>query len=503
MPNQCITDIICATDKRTDTTFEMAIDSEILLADYDRPVFKIIKTIIDHSITQKYVNGNRLIIEGFFRTSVFYQPPGGESLTVVSKKQTFQKQLELLTPVTQSYFINISGDLQYVNTRAVNPTRIAINGVYQFAVELYTTENIPITTAINSENVCTDTGAVTYFTLRGRAGRQFSMEDELAVGEKTDKILHINACPINVSATAYQDKVNVKGEVEAEIVFSLTDSATVQIVKKKFPFNQIVDVAGATENSVAYSDLSVISTTVTANGDGGRVNCIVTAAMDVKVFRKNTVISVKDAFSKKYITEKKTATVAYDKNIYSVNKTINCSIEDNVAGGYTPIYSFINMGTPFVDSKDGKNLLKSKVYLTALVMNSQKEYESFGKTGEIVIDTGKEATPEDKYFLKCNIQNKTITTSGNNLKVDFTIDVSGFAIATQKETVMESFVEDSEKAVIKNDNSLVLYYGKKGERIFDIGMRYSTDVEAIMTENNLSGQYLDSDRMILVPSFGM
>ena len=68
---------------------------------------------------------------------------------------------------------------------------------------------------------------------------------------------------------------------------------------------------------------------------------------------------------------------------------------------------------------------------------------------------------------------------------------------------MESFVEDSDKAIAKNNNSLVLYYGKKGEKIFDIGMKYNTDVESILTENNLSGKYLENDKMLIVPSFGM
>ena len=503
MPNQCITDIICATEKRMETSFELAVDGEILLADYDKPVFKIIKTVTDHSITQKYVNGNRLVIEGFFRTSVFYQPPGGERLTVVSKKQTFQKQLDLQTPVTASYFIDIAGDLQYVNTRAVNPTRIAINGVYQFTVALYTAENTAITTAINSENICMDSGTVTSFSLRGRATRQFSMEDELSVADKTDKILHISVYPVNISATAYQDKVNVKGEAEAEIVFSVTDSADVQTVKKKFPFNQIADIQGVTEGNVAFANLSVISTTVTANNENSRVNCIVTATLDIKVFRKNTVITIKDAFSKKYQAEKSYHTAVFDKNIYSVNKTLACSIEDNVAGSCTPVYNFVDIGSPFVDSKDGKNVLKAKVQLTALVLNSSKEYESYGKNGEIVIDTGRQINADDKYFLACNICNKSIFAGADTLKVDFTVDVSGFVIAVEKENLLESFAEETDKPVIRKDDCLVLYYGKKGEKIFDIGMKYNTDVAGILAENNLSADCLETDTMLIVPSFGL
>ena len=51
MPNQCITDIICATGKPMETSFELALERDILLADYDRPVFKIIKTVLSFYIS--------------------------------------------------------------------------------------------------------------------------------------------------------------------------------------------------------------------------------------------------------------------------------------------------------------------------------------------------------------------------------------------------------------------------------------------------------------------
>ena len=262
-------------------------------------------------------------------------------------------------------------------------------------------------------------------------------------------------------------------------------------------------MAGITENNVAYADVCVTGTTVTTKGENSPMNCIVTAAVDVKAFRKNTVICVKDAFSKKYVAEKTQTTLVYDKNIYSVSKIINCSIEDSVAAAYTPVYSFVNIGRPFVDSKDGKNLLKAKVRLTAIVLNSGGEYESFGKNGEITIDIGKAINPEDKYFINCVVQNKNIIVNGEKIKVDFTVDASGFVVATEKATLLENFAEDTEMPIEKKADSLVLYYGKKGEKIFDIAMKCSTDINEILTENNLATPILDNDKMLIVPSFGM
>lgn len=503
MPNQCITDIVSVLEKRIDTGFEIGLEQEILLADYDKPVFKIIKTITDHSITQKYINGNRLIIEGFFRTSVFYQPPMGESITVVSKKQTFQKQLEVQNPVTDVHFIDISGELQYINTRAINPTRISFNGVYQFNVVLYTAESIPVTTAVNSSTVCTDSDSLTFFCLQGQGSRQFSLEEELRAGEKADKILHITTHPVNVTAFTYEDKVNIKGDIEAEIVFSAEDSDLLQTVKKKFLFSQVTDIQGTAETHVAYAQLSVISTTVTANQNTGKINCIITAVADVRVFRKNNVISVSDAFSKKYTTEKKCGQMQYHRNILSVNKTFAYTVEDTVGSGYTPVYSFISLSAPRIDTKDGRHTLKSKAYISAIVINSQKEYECFTKTSDVFIDIGKEINPQDKYFLDCTVADKNLYISGQAMKLDFTVDINGFVLCAQNTEVLQNFTERVTSPLENRENSLVLYYASKGEKIFDIAMRYHTDTSLIMTENGLSDLYLDSEKMLIIPSFEM
>ncbi len=501
MANQCITDIISVTEKRIDTSFEMGIDQEILLADYDKPVFKIVKTIAEHSVTQKYINGNRLIIEGFFRISVFYQPPAGDVLTVVSKKQTFQKQLDLQVPVTDAHFIDISGEVQYINTRAINPTRIVVNGVYSFDVGLYTAENTSVTTAINSNSVCIDTREISFFSLLGRGTRQFSVEDELSIGENTDKVLHISAWPVNVGALCYEDKVNIKGELVAEIVYTQADSDLLHTVKKKFPFNQITDIQGIGENNVAYPQMHIISTTVTANQQTGKINCIITATADVKVFGKNTVICVADGFSKKYTAEKQCRNVQYHKNIFAVDKTAIFSMEDTVGGGYSPVYSFVNISNPFIAVTDGTHSLKATVHASVLAINSQKEYEGFTKTVDITIDTAREIFSDDKYFVDCIVADKSLSIADGVLKLDFTLNLKGFVLNTQTEKILETFGENTAQPNTNRQNSLILYYGTKGERIFDIAMKYNTDTGLIMAENNLPTHCLDSDKMLIIPSF--
>lgn len=501
MSNQFFQDTISVLSKHTEATFELATDREILLADYDRPVFKIVKTLAEHSITQKYINGNRLVLEGFFRISVLYQPPQGEALTVISKKQPFQKQLELSEPVTGPYFVTVHGEPQYVNTRAINPARIAVNGIYSFDVQLFTAASIPVVTSIDSSTACTDTEELRFFTLCAANSKQFSMEDEITVPENTDKILHISAGVTDITAIAYGDKVNVKGEIEAEIVYSLQNSQDINFIRKKFMFNQLADMQGVSENNVAYADMAVTSVTVTGNSETGRVNCILTANTDIKVFRKNSVFTVLDAFSQRYASNKNLKNITYDRAITEINKKVTHTVADNIGGGYTPVHSFVSLSAPFLSAVDGENRLKTRYSVNAIVRNINNEYECFTKSGDMELDVAKDIGAGDEYAISCHITDRHMTISGDTLKVDFTASVCGFITARQPVTVLETFEEIRDTAIATTKDTLILYYATKGEKVFDIAMKYHTDIQQIMAENNITAKTLPEDRMLIIPAF--
>jgi len=501
MSEQLTQDILYTTGKFLDTGFEYPLEREILLADYDRPVFKIVKTNTEYAITQKYINTGKLIIEGFFKISIYYQPPAGANLTVISKKIPFQKQFDLASAVQPPYFVYIDGETQYINTRAVNPTRIDVRGVYQFTVRGYFRQQNDVSTAVNSTTVCTDSEELQHFYLCAQGVRQFSAEEELSVSGEPDKILNTDLKNTNMSVTVYRDKVNVKGEIVADILYTLNDSPDLHHHLKRFQYNQIVEMPGVAENNVAYAQFSPISFTITQNPDTRKINCIVSAQLDVKAFRKSRVITVTDAFSRVYNYDKNRRNIAFDTNIHAINRNMQITLEDSAGSGYEPVHCFINTGTPVMSAADGKSVLKSRLTASILVKNKQNEYECFAKTEDIIIDVGTEILPQNEYLLDISVSDTAVSVTEETMRVAVTLSVSGFAINREVTTVMDRFDENTDAPLEKPADALVLYYGQKGEKIFDIALRYKTDTEDIIKENNLENKYLSDDRMLFIPVF--
>ena len=60
-------------------------------------------------------------------------------------------------------------------------------------------------------------------------------------------------------------------------------------------------------------------------------------------------------------------------------------------------------------------------------------------------------------------------------------------------------IDESKKLIRDGDYALKLYYGVEQEAIWDIAKRYSTSVQAIMEENDLTEERLTEPGMLLIP----
>jgi hypothetical protein len=60
-------------------------------------------------------------------------------------------------------------------------------------------------------------------------------------------------------------------------------------------------------------------------------------------------------------------------------------------------------------------------------------------------------------------------------------------------------IDDSAKKERDGDYAIKLYFSIENENVWDIAKRYSTSVEAIMEENELSGERLENGGMLLIP----
>ena len=501
MATQLFFDHLLSTAKMADVNSEHPVETEILLADYDAPVFKIVKTTMEHLVTQKYIMQNKLTVEGFIKLSVYYQPPQAEKISVVTQKVPFQKQLELPAADYDISFVTVGGQSQYVNTRPQNSTRIDVRGAYMFTFKVFAQQKVSAVTTIAGSSVCCDSGEISHFCLAGQNIRQFSVENEVTLPETLHKILRVQTRSQPPAIAVYQDKITAKGEISADIFYTVTDSEDIKKHTQVFPYNQIIDIKGIKENHVACTDISVCSFSVGQNQDSKKYMASITIQIDATAFSRQQVIAVNDAFSRCYEYEKQQQEMLCDTNMYHIDKNIALQIRENIGADYS-VRDIIFEIAPLKNYYEiNKSTVKAKVTANIIAVNSQNEYECFARTEDVVLDWLENCSQYDEICLKLTADNCTYTHTGGNLQINAAISVQGFVIEKRSFNLLRSFEENTDKPVTNGEEALVVYYAQKGERVFDIAKNHNASPADIMEENNLAGGVLQANQMLFIPAF--
>ncbi|MBE6887352.1 MAG: DUF3794 domain-containing protein [Ruminococcaceae bacterium] len=501
MSTKIFYDNMLTTAKLAELSAEHSVETEILLADYDQPVFKIVKSTMEHSITQKYITKNKLVTEGFIRLSVYYQPPEGEKLSVATQRIPFQKQFELPLENADVSFINVYGNCQYINARPQNPTRIDIRGAYMFTVKVCGQSPVKAVSAAKGNAVCCNSREVASFYLSGQNIRQFTIEDELDIDSQQIKIIRIHTCTPTPAVTTYQGKLTSKGEVVADIYYTLSDSREVKKYSHTFLYNQIIDVSEVKENHVAYTDVSVTNVSVSYDADSKKYLAGVTVQLDAVSFAKQEIIAVTDAFSCCFDYRSTEKQVLTDKNIYQVDKTLPFKFTADTGRDSTVCHIIFDISPVRSYYEINKTAVKAKVSANIITLNSQNEYECSEYSEDIMLSWLENCGRNDEILVKLTAGDSSFVQSGDKVQVNVNLYAQGFVIEKEQLTLLESFEEDTDNPCSDDNGNLTVYYAQKGEQVFDIAKQHRAQPQHIMDENELQNDILMADQMIFIPAF--
>lgn len=501
MANNIFYDNLLSTVRLADTGFEQPVETEILLADYDAPVFKIVKTTMDHCVTQKYITKNKLVIEGFIRISVYYQPPGGEKLNVIGQKLPFQRQMDIAGDDASNCIILVTGQSQYVNTRPQNPTRIDVRGAYLFNIKVYSTSATRIVTAAGSITVCCDTTQLDFFTLTGQNVRQFSMEDSLALNGSVQKIIGVHTTPSAAVVTAYKGKITAKGEVSAHIFYTIEDDAQIHRANHTFAYNQIIDISAAEENHIAYVNTAVTAFTVGKNSDTEGYTAAMTLQLEAVCFAKQQLVAVADAFSRCYSCTKTEQSVVVDKNIVTADRTFPVKFTAQTGTNCTAQHVIVELSPVRSYFEINKMTVKAKLTAHIICLNTQNEYECVSHTEDIVLPWLENCSRYDEIMVNLCCDAAGFVQSAENVAINANITATGYIMEKQPAMLLQGFEEDTEQPIEDREEALVLYYGHKGEKIFDIAKQHLASPQQIAADNGLGTPYLEAGQMLFIPAF--
>lgn len=488
-------------------TGQQNIDADIILPDYYDTIGKILKSEITTVTEAVNTSGDKISVAGIAKFSMIYY---GEDKKLYCYENEYK-----YTKVFQSQYaencpaVTVKQNVFSLNCRAIAPKRIELRAVLQIGVKLKSESNRILISDIDDDTVFTKNENFTFISTVNCVSRSFSVNGSYPMSEFNEPIGIIirKESRFKVSETkTIHNKAYLKGIAETELFYYSVESGNTVSAVLTMPISEIIDIFGAEEDDSCNIRLDNINTEIIIKGNDSS-NQSVDVRVDINILAeinrsvsanivtdlysvKKDVISVKDTVDVAVVCNKssRTENIIFETDIYDDNSyTVSDCWVENIR---------INS-----EKTVGKYNLLVTASFNALLKDDNGNLSVISR--ENTFET--ELLSENGATNAANISSTVLSISALQVKggkLRFSSDIFFEAdIYTMCKVSGFTSVEIDEMSSIECGGKYIIYFGKKNEEIWSVAKENKTSVETIKLVNNLSGNVLNEDKMLLLPSF--
>ena len=493
---------------------EQPVELDYILPDYCPDIFRLVRCEASPVITEWAVSGDKLTYELRCDIHILYCGEDGSTVQSVDQQRSFTRTAELGKSV-ESPEVRISAKTGHVNFRAVNKRRIDLRGAVSVKISVAGQQHQEVISDAEGLNIQLKKVPVKYAAQRLNAVKNVHIEEEIELTAAQPDISGIINCRCSASGCETKlisGKLLAKGEADVELLYAggSGESMTVEPMSFSLGYSQIIDVDGLDDTfdctvapEVVSCDISIISG---RDGDNRVLRCEAELRISCRAVRTATVLIAEDAFSTVYpcnaeISEIKAEQipVVYDESFRHSARLAN---GDDVPQNIYAMWSEPkNINAHIGD--DGHSVVISGMLVYSMAAKD--------KTGSMIMPDREEAF-EETIGLPDNIGGSEVSAEVRVRETSYDISAEGVLTAKADlavklsvyssdsiKAVTDISVDDSSRKERDGDYAIKLYFGTENESIWDIAKRYSTSVSAVMEENELTGERLESGGMLLIP----
>lgn len=495
------------TEKAYEKKSEYPIDCEFTLPDYCPDIERILKCNIESKLANLSVLSDTAQAEINADIKILY----------ISKDD---KLFGYEMPINLSKSINIgeiSGEVisdfelktEYVNCRAVNNRKIDVHGSVSLFLCLKTCLIKNCITNIGDKNVVLKKEKNKLLEIGGFSTKQISVSDDIALASSDASVLNVinySAKSVFCECKTLTDKAVVKLELCFEILY-LSSDMCYEVIRHTIPVSQVIDINGADEDSVCRVKTDISSADIKlitdSNGDIKTVNTETKVNISVIAYNLNESEIVTDGYCVRYESSLEKENIPLNKFVDSLNQTVTVSNSVEISADIGCIIDFKCL--PLIYSckcEKGNVNLCGDIAVFAFVEDEKGCCKYYEKVVAFDERLSKTSCDENSVFdLDLSVIECSFSLSGKN-KIDFKCELKTCGIITtpvEISAVTDFFINEEKEKNYDDIPSLVAYFAKIGESLWDIALKYNTSVESIKETNSISEDVVKENKMLLIP----
>lgn len=487
-----------------DAQLEIPMETEILIPDYLPAVFKIVKTLVHRVILQRQIQAGHLLVEGYFRIEVLYQGED-QNLCAVEQKVAFSKQQDLKgveeceTP--EACQIDIAGEVQYVNCRALSQHRLDLRGAYNLSVHAVCDFRRQVITALAEEGMQAKNVTVPSVRICSSREKQFTLEEPITFPQPPELVLHSEAAAQVQEVHIVGGKAVAKGEMKVELVYRLPEVPDLQRQELTMPFNQVVELEGAGDDCECQALIEPVGCAVFSEGaQEGETKLSCTCLLTVRALQRMEYTGVADCFSTQCQTEVEYRELATDTLLEAVSTTVEVRADGKLPDDSLQVLlCFAECAAPELVPEGDRTVIRGRAVAHLICHNALGEIDCYDKTCEYLLPKRYDLRAEEiTAMLGASCDEVHFSQTGDEAVAEIAVHVKGFLCRKQRSMLVES-VACTQPLEADEAVALRVYYACAGENVFDIAKRYHASPSAISALAGMEGDVLQQNARLLIP----
>ncbi len=503
------TDTLCikSITEAANLTAQQNIDADIILPDYYDSIGKILKSEITPVIEAVTTSGDKISIAGIAKFSLIYT---GENNKMYCYENEYRYTKVFQTQYAESYMSSkVNQTVFSLNCRAIAAKRIELRSVLQIGVNIKCSTEKVLISSVDNESVISKNESIDYVSRINTVSRSFSLTGSYPLSDFNEipDIIIRKDSKIKISETkTIHNKAYIKGLAETEIIFYSDKSGNISSTVISLPVSEIIDIFGAEDDDICSININDIFTeTIIRNteAENKTLDVRLDISIQAEVNRTVTANMVCDLFSVKNEMSTVKDTVELITSCKRVTKNENIVFETDVydESKFSVVDSWVsNMRISSEKHGNKYNLLVTALF-NALTKNEYGTLSVITRehTFETQLIAEQEETTLTNHCERVLSINALQTQPG---KIRFSADILFEAdICAIRKASCFTDIKILEESQYDATSRFTIYFAKKNEDIWSVAKENRTSLDSLKEINNLTGDIITEDRMLLLPSF--
>jgi len=480
------------TKNTTSIKSEAGVEGDIVLPESCSDIEKIVKCSLIPRIFSKSLEGERLEIRGTAFIRLNY-------LSEEGKICSFETQIPFSKSVAVGLFekpsICVFAECDYLNCRPISPRRFEIRSALNLTITLCTKSPFEIIGDIEGAE-CRKIEIPSISPISEYCD-SFTVTDDYTLPATIKTLIKMSADAKVLESKIISNKALVKGAVSVEVCY-LDENDSTQNERIDIPISQVLMLEGAEEGDELSVSLNILRVNVEPIGNNGEVTLEAIIEICAEAKREELIPAVTDA----YLTCCESKTDNCKITVCSLEKDLSRDLTQTVSleslgFGVSEVFADIKKASPRI-TESGEVIMDCEAIITALINNGE-ETLTRELSAPLSVSVG-----ADSSFIGAEVSGYVILNSAVFIRGKNAAELKLTAYATVKKnasyTVICSFEPQQDMMHKKcDDRALIIFFGEKGEDVWDIAKRYNTSADAVLKQNALSNPVLSENKKLIIP----